>query len=1230
MSVRKDIAMLNNEEFDILAKEIRGGFGFRKKFLFIGEGFKESQLPDKLCRQRWSGVITTSDSEKLTELFKEKDREIVCIFDEKMTIEPNTEKMPIVYLHKIDESSEGYCEEDSSFGNSFVGVLSNVMKKIGDVTSVIYTIGLYEDELKKYDLRIRDLSQEITTYYMGQKKLPKIAINNLKVYTEELADFFAESDLLDDDDDFEQNLTDKNIFYKNGKCVSLSDEELMNTRRYFTLATSGIVEGNRPIGDIQLSLAFENFLKLSPTDGPQWYGYLPETSFNVKRPFEDALVKMVTQALKGELFNTSKRYDPTKPIVLMGPPASSKSITLGSLAYKVFMQHDNPVIFIKNYDIDFSIDSKIFVMLEGLMEKIDKLNGDAKTLLIWDGSSNKDTLSMANTLANNLSNRGRKFVLVCSSYKYYKPNVNEFDMCFDNTKRSWETWNDKKHKDSTLYVRVYRRNQDFIIESDRDVTPGEIEEIKVRYKKYAGIDIDKDNLKSVLDGGTDGKDIFMYFYHLAYFLRNPLKRSLIDEQNNFSKMYDNELREIFEKKSGFRFDDICPELLEELGLSEDDIYSDAEDVYPKERFRRFQECIALFSQYKIKVPHEFAMAVLDIDTTGVAYSTDNYKIYRFVEEDIPWIRCALTDGELFFEFRNTEEARLYIQNQFEATENGFEECMNLILSLFDVYINSKQLSRTIVKCFSELVKQLGPNREMVLDSSNEFSDGFRKYFKNHMDMIIDKLEEVINEKLDYEYSLTLNKITLCREYYGDKDFLLRGRDETDDKNKYEENMAMLEKTICYTDGRIRDIKSSNYSCDYEIQKNQMITELANCNVALFERQKNYLKSCKDNNVMPADKWSSLGLRSDFEDLFDNLIQIISSEPRNGFFYNAVFKLYESYSETVKMKGETVDYDILSRLENIIENSIIIDIINRGAHGKDEVGTHINRIKEDMCGSKVTLDGVLNNSDDIAGFLEFHKKMLEKGDASSICFIANAELLRNKIIGQDKSSCKKEFTQDELEICKKVRKFMIDNRDIVKNDHNALRILFRVCWICNEKEDPYSDFYTEFRPTHMNLEQWEEINDICCYYVKKCPENYRSYFITYIYALSKVQIALISGNNVAAGFEDCKVIIKNIPEKNFSGSKRMFAPFMICKENGCPFTFNFMVEDVNQKNSGYLVLWNNPDLSDLKIKFRIRAENLDRNSIPEQGEIINDLAIGLSYTSFSVCRKDINSRGGRKL
>ena len=89
---------------------------------------------------------------------------------------------------------------------------------------------------------------------------------------------------------------------------------------------------------------FSNFLESSASLGPQWYGYLPQSTFYVKRSYEDALVQLVRKMLDGRSITGSSSVN--RPIILAGDPGSSKSITLGALAYRIFNEKIHPVIYI--------------------------------------------------------------------------------------------------------------------------------------------------------------------------------------------------------------------------------------------------------------------------------------------------------------------------------------------------------------------------------------------------------------------------------------------------------------------------------------------------------------------------------------------------------------------------------------------------------------------------------------------------------------------------------------------------------------------------------------------------------------------------------------------------------------------------------------------------------------------------------------------------------------------
>ena len=81
--------------------------------------------------------------------------------------------------------------------------------------------------------------------------------------------------------------------------MAVQPEELMRYGYLAQVLTERTVYGIQPNGTLQYERWFSNFLLLSSSDGPQWYGYLPRSTFYVKRSYEDALVELTRRAEAG-------------------------------------------------------------------------------------------------------------------------------------------------------------------------------------------------------------------------------------------------------------------------------------------------------------------------------------------------------------------------------------------------------------------------------------------------------------------------------------------------------------------------------------------------------------------------------------------------------------------------------------------------------------------------------------------------------------------------------------------------------------------------------------------------------------------------------------------------------------------------------------------------------------------------------------------------------------------
>ena len=178
------------------------------------------------------------------------------------------------------------------------------------------------------------------------RKLRESALKrNFSCYEESLAAILGRRSRNDEEQTLEDYTTvpGHNLFYANEHPITINDRVLLRYRETGELLTEEKLLSIRPYGRIQQSRWFFEFLTKSAVYGPQWYGYLPQSEFYLRRPFEKPLVNLVCNLLDGRKIED---YDYSVPVIIDGDPGSSKSITLGALAYRVFMRKRNPVVFI--------------------------------------------------------------------------------------------------------------------------------------------------------------------------------------------------------------------------------------------------------------------------------------------------------------------------------------------------------------------------------------------------------------------------------------------------------------------------------------------------------------------------------------------------------------------------------------------------------------------------------------------------------------------------------------------------------------------------------------------------------------------------------------------------------------------------------------------------------------------------------------------------------------------
>ena len=426
---------LGEEQFVGLAADFEGKLRMKNAILFIGRNMKEDVVRQIIGLYPWKIIATSRNTLPLEEL---QGIHIKIYSDEGDITAANlwkNDEFPVVYVWKKDESlNEEECQTLEITGESeeeyrvrrAQGMMKRLCKMIDNHNAMV-VVG-YAPETDN-DMPYRAFATAVyndcaiadNIQFWSEKseetKLKKLAdLKGIEFHTESLDEVLKARYEWNQSDEVKSNDSDAQyeIFYKNGKAVTISSREFLPYRKLAFVLTEQKVFAVRPYGKVMQAKWFYNFLIRSSADGPQWYGYLKNSDFHVSREFEIVLKCAVKRELLGEAIVGA---DKEMPIILCGAPGSSKSVALAALAYEIYSEHNNPVIFIDNDTLLFSDKSEEGDALKTLMEKIDACDGDARILLIWDCSSYRNVTSNAQHLSQMLLNRGRRFVLVCSAYE---------------------------------------------------------------------------------------------------------------------------------------------------------------------------------------------------------------------------------------------------------------------------------------------------------------------------------------------------------------------------------------------------------------------------------------------------------------------------------------------------------------------------------------------------------------------------------------------------------------------------------------------------------------------------------------------------------------------------------------------------------------------------------------------------------------------------------------------
>lgn len=989
--------------------------------------------------------------------------------------------------------------------------------------------------------------------------------SGIEIYEYEPYHYISEEDVQEIDEN-KRYYFDSKLFYINSNEHYFDEKDgikdMLTSISWITLVSQDDMyeRNDRLIGSYDRKYYFMKFLEDSSEDCAQWYGYSQRAGFFMKRQFSDELYKKVSEALDKQ----------SKTIICYGPPASSKSMSLGYVAYKVFNEHKYPVLVIRQ-SVEQSneiIDDSRKAILNRIIEEINAVE-NTKVLIVWDSHD----LDKVKEVRDYLVHKGRSFVILTCSY----------ETAPDNTENAF-VYVASDRKDDQLpgeFRRIYNEffSDRIEISSEDELKPYDIVDfIFLLNKKLdrffrSGLDMEKNVIMRYLDS------------KMCEIYSNRMKEKKHKSPGTIGSMID------LNKLLGFESSDTV----------EDEIKQSKKLTASKQAVEEFQLYTAMFSYFDIWFPESFAVACLnsslpedenserDRHTVYTTETNTRSEIYDLISEGIPWIKRSVKEYSCSFSFRKTVEAQIYIDDHFGlATGKSVKEYIETICEIMDRYNSYGCKDPAIVKCISKLLREVGPNHRNNSDPKIKCA---RDYANENLPKIIEKIKEITEQGLDHEHELFILWATFCREYYS-------GKCCTDVAARKEGLYTTItkEQKRLYAISEI-DNRGYNSSRAAELAKNNIITELANC---IYD----YLNLFGKDN-----KWEGF----EFQTMFTWLEKAIRADRTNGYYYIAFLKLFLKWKEF--KPNEHLVEKFGARIYDLLNYTDTLEIKNQGG---DELGNKKSDFYAAMKGLNIDLELAEKQGEgweQLSAFFSTDRYNL-------IGFVCNKEL--RKVL--DAHNNERPFDQNDIEKLQRIKDYLQQNYKEVKKSTGTLFLLFRVLFCLYLKMDIRDKNAQKERiPLDLGENEWREIHGVCKDYSEhpdfknsKGEINYRA---AYMYALSSIYVNpfdMKECERLQNKFFSNELLLKGAGINNGS---RMSFPFLLSvnetvngeitdyneQSKDGRMTITFTVGDTVIEQKG--VLFNKRDIAEYNRAVSVK-------------DIIKDLCIGVGYQGFRAFKKSI--------
>lgn len=705
-------------------------------------GNKYRRLSTIVLDYAWNSIVTTNCDINLASSLNNGKRSIRDI------ISPNDMQANLMdrkNLHVVRLFGENYPKDDIDKLEA-EDVSDQAVFMLNRVAEIIRRNGiiLIEDFEEPY-FSHKEIRKALRRLYNNQKQVYIFNCRSKDAYLSDLENkgiavlidksinyYFEEYMMVEESYDIQDAAETVQIYIEADKKslpTVIEKRQLLETESFATLLNIGLLNEVK-IPQNMYKDYFYIFLKNSVRE-PQWFGY--SYGFNLHRKYEDRLYKKVKKGLE------SVGKPNNKLLLVVGQTGTGKSISLAAIAYKIFNEKKYPVIFINDPDVNFFSSimykqgetrrngSSAFNALDALLEKLENLGAKA-ILLIWDTSSYSTGREKCYWLYQALLARGRKVYVLSTAYEFSN-NINVQSIEED-------------------YVEERAMNKKFVECKATVEISSEIEQLKdiLQYK----CNMPEQSVNSIINYyARNSSNYLSMLYQTFDILRGNLSEGVFKEANANLQDLDKLLED--GSKNLLSINNVFSLALKkiEVDLVKAGIIDELNDIDATEKEKievskdDFIKCIAVCSQFKLKMPYDFALRIL---------GTYNEQIIKILTRSTFFVITKDYYENYELSLRTPLEASMYIAAK-SMTPLDEVACIQKMLDLMNP--SGKYGQQKEVRLCEKVIRIIGPNNA---ENKNKYKRGYPE--------IIESLNSLRKKRNIWEPILISQEITYLREYYG--------------------------------------------------------------------------------------------------------------------------------------------------------------------------------------------------------------------------------------------------------------------------------------------------------------------------------------------------------------------------------------------------------------------------------------------------------------------------------